>query len=249
MARSRSRGGGLAPLSSCARAIAPRAPQPPVRRGSSAWRAVTRSVAATRAASAPSAGASARAARTSAPVRASRAAPRSGTTTTSTRAPATTSSAEPVPATSTARSPRRIEGGPGACLVLELPGAEVGAARHDGGRPPAHHLLGHRRRAHWRVAGGDTAQSEVRRADAPPRRELAVRDDDVDQRCQLRAQRRLAATDVRSGETAEGEREADQQRAAAPPAHRASGGDPSAQGSSSTRHAPAALGPAASRPP
>ena len=190
----------------------------------SACAAVTRSVAATRAApSVPSAPASGRAASTSAPVK---------------REPGGAALGHDDDVDLRARHDERGRAGAGDLdrplaaahargprgrLVLELARAEVGAARDRRDRPAAEHLPGNRGRPDRRVAGRDAAEREVGRREAAARRQVTTRHHHVDEWRELRPDRRLAAPDVGRRQAAEGQREADEQRAAAAPRHRSWG--------------------------
>ena len=128
-------------------------------------------------------------------------------------------------------------------LVGREQGLPHGRARRDGHRePPAEHELRRRpRRPRARSARARGAPPGRRPARGGRPRSGRARDEHVDRRPDLRPQRRLAARDVRRRQRAEHEREPEQQRGAAPPAHPAAG-------SSSARWAPRSDGIAIRRP-
>ena len=100
-----------------------------------------------------------------------------------------------------------------------------GRPGRDGDRQPlADHELGHRDGAGGREALRHAPHGEVARLDAPAGDERLAGDEDLDRRPDLVPQRRLPARDVRRGQRAEHEREAEQQRRPTAPAHEARGG-------------------------
>ena len=162
-------------------------------------------------------------------------------TTTSTRTPSVTSSGEARATTSAARSPRRSTGPGGDGGALQQVHVERRARRDVDGQPPADEQVRHRD-SHGREALRHAPHGEVAGLDPPAGRERRARDEHLDRRADLLAQRPLAPGDVRRGQRPEHEREAEQQRRPPAAGHGASG-------SSSTSRVPPVAGSDASRPP